>query len=57
MLTSGMKESQSNTIHIQEMRHPVFITLLTYFYTGKADIDEENVIELLMTGILPSLHH
>ncbi|KAL6069919.1 zinc finger and BTB [Balamuthia mandrillaris] len=52
MFTSGMKESAISEIIISEVRSSVFTELVHFLYTGKADINEDNVVELLMAANL-----
>ena len=52
MLTSGMRESQSGKIEIGELSYDAFMTVLQHLYTGKANITQDNVVELLVTSNL-----
>lgn len=55
MLTSGMREAQSGRIVVPEISSSAFSTVLKYLYTSEADVNEENVIELLIVCNLYSI--
>lgn len=44
----GMKEASDKEIYIEDVRYPVFKTLLEYCYCSNASLRPSNVVELLM---------
>ena len=52
MLTGSMMESNSSTIHLEEVRYPIFLSILEYLYTDNLDIQVESAMELFAAADL-----
>lgn len=52
MLTGSMMESQSSTIHLEDMSYKVFLSILEYLYTDGVRIEVENAMELFAAADL-----
>jgi RCC1 and BTB domain-containing protein len=50
MFSSGMRESNSDTIPIANTRYDIFLALLRYIYTDRVDLSAEDAAELYMTA-------
>mmetsp|Transcript_12203 Transcript_12203/g.22618 ORF Transcript_12203/g.22618 Transcript_12203/m.22618 type:complete len:1213 (-) Transcript_12203:989-4627(-) len=48
MFTAGMRESNETEITLADVRYDVFLSILTYLYTDRHDVDIEDAMELFV---------
>ncbi|KAJ5075909.1 hypothetical protein M0811_06771 [Anaeramoeba ignava] len=48
LLKSKMKEYQENKLILKDVSNSILSSILNYFYSGKIEINSENVIEILI---------
>ena len=47
MLFGGLREAREREIRVPNIEHEIFLTLMQYIYTGRAEITPDNAIDLL----------
>ncbi len=52
MLTGSMMESNLSTIHLEDVRYQIFLSILEYLYTDKLEVQVESAMELFAAADL-----
>jgi hypothetical protein len=50
MLSSNMRETTQRVVRLEQVRHPIFLALLTYLYTDSVDVPLEIAMELFQAA-------